>query len=608
MINRTFLCCLLLVVTSCNLGSLTARQSVANQEPSPLDWFPDSTAVYVQIESAEQLLDHPLRKQVLDSPIVQALWKSDQLKQPRAAIASFEFITATRLETVLRKLNAGGVHLAIDAKTQGVVILAKSESEKWLRQYLKRLILLARNDAEKKQQPDPIKEKNYLGVQGYQFQSNIFAVMGPWLLVTDKSELAKVMIESYADKLADSNKTPATSSLLNNPRFKAWQAMVSQSATTNEATKIARVYLDLDTLRSAGVAKELLGGKTNDFGGELVLGGVLAVLHQSPQALGQLSLTNSGIKLDWQVPSQTSWIGEAREFYAGPNATGEAPPLLTLPGAIGSLSTYRNLSLMWLRSGDLFNQQVNDNLAQADNTLTTLFSGKDFGEDILGAIEPQLQIVVAPQTTKTGQPLPSVQLPTFALRGTMKSPGSLQRELRRIYQNAIGFLNIVGAMEGNPQLDMQSEKDPQTQAEYYWAEYVPDSDKQYTNGLPIQFNFQPCLAFHEQSVIVSSHIDLARQIVANGQGSTADTKSTKNTQFSIDGTSLTNILRSNREQLVSNNVLEKGHSRQQAENEVDVLLDLLAMVRDFQGSLDFEPESAGLSLELNLNAAAIDPK
>jgi hypothetical protein len=214
---------------------------------------------------------------------------------------------------------------------------------------------------------------------------------------------------------------------------------------------------------------------------------------------------------------------------------------------------------------------------------------------------------VAPQTTKAGQPLPSVKLPTFALRGTMKSPGSLQRELRRIYQNAIGFLNIVGAMEGNPQLDMQSEKDPQTQAEYYWAEYVPDSDKQYTNGLPIQFNFQPCLAFHEQSVIVSSHIELARQIVANRQGSTED-KSTKNTTFSIDGISLTNILRSNREQLISNNVLEKGHSRQQAENEVDVLLDVLAMVRDFNGSLDFEPESASLSLELNLNAAAIDSK
>jgi hypothetical protein len=276
---------------------------------------------------------------------------------------------------------------------------------------------------------------------------------------------------------------------------------------------------------------------------------------------------------------------------------------LDLPGAIGSLSTYRNLSQMWLRSGDLFNQQVNDDLAQADNTLTTLFSGKDFGTDILGAIEPTLQIVVAPQVKTPDQPMPSVQLPSFAVCGTMKSPAALQRDLRRIYQNAIGFLNIVGAMEGNPQLDMQSEKDPQNQAEYYWAEYVPDSDKQYDNGLPIQFNFQPCLAFREQSVIVSSHVNLARQIVANHQGTSADSQTTNNTQFSIDGTSLTNILRSNREQLIANNVLEKGHSRDQAESEVNVLLDILALVRDFQGSLDFEPESVALSLQLNLHEA-----
>jgi hypothetical protein len=280
---------------------------------------------------------------------------------------------------------------------------------------------------------------------------------------------------------------------------------------------------------------------------------------------------------------------------------GTAPALTPLPDAIARLSTYRDLSQLWLRAGDLFDQKVNDDLAQADNTLTTLFSGKDFGEDILGAIEPQFQVMVTPQVLQPNQPVPAVQLPSFALCGTMKSP--LQRDLRRIYQNAIGFLNIVGAMEGNPQMDLQSDKDPNQQAEYIWAEYAIDSDKKYTNGLPIHFNFQPCLAFHGQSVIVASHVDLARKIVAAQGSPQLNTMSKSNTLLSVDGTSLTKVLKDNREQLISNNVLEKGHSRKKAEAETDMLLNILGMLQDLNGSLDFQPESASLSVSLNLKAS-----
>jgi hypothetical protein len=157
-------------------------------------------------------------------------------------------------------------------------------------------------------------------------------------------------------------------------------------------------------------------------------------------------------------------------------------------------------------------------------------------------------------------------------------------------------------MEGNPQMDLQSEKDSKEQAEYTWAEYAIDSDKKYTNGLPIHFNFQPCLAFHGQSVIVSSHIDLARKIVAAQGSPELKTLSASNTLLSVDGASLTKVLKDNREQLISNNVLEKGHSRKQAEAETDMLLNILGMLQDLNGSLGFQPESASLSVSLNVKA------
>ncbi len=67
----------------------------------------------------------------------------------------------------------------------------------------------------------------------------------------------------------------------------------------------------------------------------------------------------------------------------------------------------------------------------------------------------------------------------------------MRRELKRTFQSLIGFLNIVGAMEGQPQLELMSETKSERDSQFYWAEYLLDTDKKYDNGLPIQFNFQP---------------------------------------------------------------------------------------------------------------------
>ena len=82
---------------------------------------------------------------------------------------------------------------------------------------------------------------------------------------------------------------------------------------------------------------------------------------------------------------------------------------------------------MWRGRGDLFNEQMNEELAKADSGLTTLFGGKDFGEDILGAFRPETQVVVARQHFAKGQPTPDIQLPAFGLVAEMKDPEKMHR-------------------------------------------------------------------------------------------------------------------------------------------------------------------------------------
>jgi hypothetical protein len=317
--------------------------------------------------------------------------------------------------------------------------------------------------------------------------------------------------------------------------------------------------------------------------------------------IGRLALNESGANMEFLSPSQPEWFAETREFYVGPNSKGVAERAWKIHQGLASLSTYRNLSELWLRAGDLFDQKVNDQLAQADNTLTTLFSGRDFGTDILGALEPQLQIVSASQSFPNALK-PSIRLPSFALIGKLKEPESMQRDLKRIFQSFVGFLNVAGAMEGQPQLDLESEI--VGDAKIYWAEYVVDKDRKYENGLPVQFNFSPSVAFLGDRVVVSSTSALARQLISEMANPSSNHEPSLmspqlNTSMELDLAMIRDVLLDNRDQLITQNMLEKGHSKKEAQGEVDVLLGLMQLLGSASAQLSFD-ERVRLNIQVDL--------
>jgi hypothetical protein len=596
----------LLLTTIASLGSLhCSHHTFAQQGPSPADWLPKSTIAYLELNPAETFLDHPIRKQIRKSAAFRTIWSHPNLTQARVGLTAIEFALGEKVDSILKKVNHGGLYVAFDAETQGIVLLARTESEEWLVEYLQKLKDLARSDAKSKNQPNPIEEKTYRDIQGSKFQEAILAPIGPWLMLTNKPDLAKGTIDRYLD--------PSPDNLAENEAFQKFKQganktndNASSPTDDNASQPIGRLFVDLNTLRTAGVAKELLSPNRKDFGAELLLGGLLASLQKSMSASAEIAMTPSGLSLTAQLPIEPESLQESHTFFVGPDHNGLAPTVVNVPGAVATVGAYRDISQLWLNAGDLFDQAVNDQLAQADSTLTTLFSGKDFAEDILGVVEPQLQLVVAKQTAIDSELAPSIRLPAFAIVGQLKDAGKMRRELKRTFQSLIGFLNIVGAMEGQPQLELMSDTKAEQDSQFYWAEYLLDADKEYDNGLPIQFNFQPCIAFSGDQVAVASTVGIAKQIFSPNSDKTESTLTkldNANTTMVLDVQSIASLLFENRETLITNNVLEKGHSRQKAEEEVDLLFVVLGMFKELRASLSFQ-EATELSIELDIQPEA----
>lgn len=573
-------------------SGLSARQQVIGEELIRL--LPESTMVYAYISPAQNILQHPLRKTIQDSEPFQQLWNSDDLKELRGGIAFVELLLGAKWERLAQYLSLDGVHLAIDKKTKGVVLLSKTRSARWLKDYLAKIVSLARNDATNKKQPDPVKQATYREVEGFEINKVIFAQIDDTLLVCNRGELAKAVIDRFND--------PSISGLNSTDFYRNATADLQLHPSFQEKS-IAWVIADVVALRTSGLAKELFSSKPRDFVAELLLGGVLMLGKKTPWAAGILIWEENTVRLCLTSPSEKAWFRDKHEFYVGPEATGSEVSAFPHYGSIATLSTYRNLSELWLRAGDLFDQNTNDQLAQADNTLTTLFSGKDFGTDILGAIEPQIQLLVREQSFENERQ-PSIRLPSFAFVGTLKQPEGMQRELKRIFQSFIGFLNIVGAMEGRAQLDLDSALTESSKI--YWAEYIPDADKKYSNGLPIEFNFSPALAFYEDKIVLASSNHLAKELVLEASRlSPMKVRPTDHTVMTIDTMQVKRLLNDNRDQLISQNMLEKGNSKVAASREIETLLSLLSLIERIDARLVFDPR-ADLEMEIRFQAGPSD--
>jgi hypothetical protein len=551
-----------------------------------IDLLPKSTVIYAEIGQPNAIVklvqDHPLRDRVEALQGVKDYYESQQYLGLKAGVAIVEAKLGKTWPELLEAATDGGIALGLDTETQGVAVLAKANDEKTYPEIISTLVELARQDAKGKNKPDPIKSGEHRGITAYQVDQARVVAFGRWLLVTNNGDLGNSILDSFLDKPEDT--------LAANEQFKT-----ARSAAPRDAS--AWAYVDVEVLRNGGIAKELFTGRTENPVAELLVGGLLDTLKQTSHATAALTLDAKHARLELSTPHQNEWVSEAREYFFGPEGKGFAPALLSVKNELLSLSTYRDFSTMWLRAGDLFDEKTNDGFAQADANLSTFFSGKDFGEDVLGAVEPTVQLVVARQTYAEDQPQPAIKIPSFALAFRLKDPETMKPDFRRTFTSLIGFLNVLGAMNGQPQLDLDIDKDGDRQL--VTASYLPDKEGGSPAGLKIHYNFSPSVAFVGDRFIVSSTTDLANElseILGKGQEVSAS-----NSAVRTNLSGLRDVLADNRGQLVAQNMLEDGNTKDEAEREIDDILKLIAGLQEASLKMNATDGAISVALEVSFS-------
>ncbi len=561
-------------------------QSLLAQEKTAHQLMPVSTVGYVEIPQPQKLLDtvldHPLAKEVEKLPPYQEAFNSPQYHQLMQVVGHVEDKLGMKWRPAIGTLTDGGIALGFDLSTQGAVLLLKSKDAAFAEKARDTLLELARAEASRQGRKDPIAEQEIAGIKTYHAGEGRLAVMGPWILVTNKEALLRIVIDNYHGK---------GESLGGEEQFKT-------ALKTRHGHATAWAYFDLRVLWLTGMLDAALNKKSDNPALELLAGGVIGSLPGAPYVTASLEVEKSHIRLSTDLPCDTKEAAKKREFYFGPDGNGAAPALLHPSETLLSLSTYRDFFSMWRHAPDLFNEKVNASFAEAEGGLTTIFSGRNFRDDILGNLEPGMQLVVTRPKFAEGSVTPTIKLPAGAIVVRMKKPEETARQFKITYQSVIGFLNVVGGMNGLDPLDQSTEKT--SNGLIVFAEYLPPAKLENKSEAPLHFNASPTVAFVGDKFILSSSKGLAQELMDLLQKNPASAKDV-NTALQLDANVLGKVLEDNKTSLIAQNMLEKGHDQTAAEQEIGLVMKAVSELQGASLSLKTVEKSLRLSLEVKLS-------
>jgi len=540
----------------------------SQSEPLPPieEWLGQDTLVVLKVEEPKAVLDVLLdpawHEDLKEIPEIRGLLESPQFNQFVGIVRYIEMRLATDWESALRTLAGDEVTIALGPKGRAMIIVDCDDAG-LLNKLHQILLEHARDEARRRGDPDRVASKVYRGVTGWTFSGGeeVHALIGRRLVVSNNGDWVKELVDRRADKSADCL-----------AKAKWFQAA---RQATSEAS-VATMCVNLAQIKELPRPAKLLRDPENPLGVLLAAELPEAITSASWLAVG---LTVEGrtitvqVRTDGRLPEPDHFAS----FALGGDARG-ALPNLQVPGRLAAFSLSRDLAKFYRGKDELFPDRTSG-LIFFENMMGIFFTGRHFSEEVLPHLSSEIRLVVAQQTYDPEVGTPTIQIPAFALVFRMRHPEKFAVIMEEAWQKALGLINFTRGQQAQPGLLLD-------RAEHAGVRYTvaafSAADVEDRQNLDVRFNFSPTLVCCGAYLIMSSTEALARQLIdAVREESQKDVEPIQgvHTIVEMDGEGLHQILQANRESLIRQNMVEKGHSRDQAEAEVGLLLALISLFK-----------------------------
>jgi hypothetical protein len=484
---------------------------------------------------------------------------------------------ATWKETV-RKLTGRGIMYATYPGDKSIVMLDAEDPAT-----LQQVSQLAKSVLGMQTASDRVFYKEWPGLSVWSFDGKQFFACTPGrLIVTGQPEVLKTLF--------DPGRNPG--------QRLAAAPLYTAAMKTVEANAAASLFMNMEMLNQYPPAKKALGPGDSAFD-VILTGAVKQSLRGSKWLAMSLRLDGRKASLHAATDGKLDNSGAAGFTIPPAEATGILPNL-PVPHEIAAATLWRDLGKFYAAKDAMFPEKTSGGIL-LENFLEIFFTGRDLNADVFSRFNPAVRLVVAGQEydPKIGTPL--TQYPAAALVFRVDQPEEFGDVVEEAWQKAVGLTNFTRGQQALPGLIIDRESHAGVTFTYCYYSGRAEKDRAH---LPVRYNVRPALARVGPYVIVSTTDGLAKHLIDAVNKEDARLPAGRSQAHTVteisSGPALASLMAANRNELVKQNMVEKGLKQQEAESQLNSQIMLLNHLDRAKLTMTATPEGHAADLELHL--------
>lgn len=557
--------------------------------PPANQWIPRNSIVSLELSDTKALLDlfagDKAVEFITSLPVYKEQTSNPKFREFLGIVRYLEASLGTDWRTALTTLTGGGITFAI-CPEDTVILIVEAKDEQMLNQLHEIFLNIAKDEARKQGQSDRVVSKKHRDVTAWSFNGEeAHAIIGKRFVLSNRPEGLKAALEQRAGS--------GGGGLASHPTYRKATSKVKSGS-------VATVFADLKLLKQIpDVANVLEEPRKNPLAALAFAGIVESLLNSNWLALG-LDIRDDTLVLKPVVDGKPAARTSPSTFALPKDAGDGALPNLKVPRRIAAMTLFRDLHQFYAAKDELFPERTSG-LIFFENMMGIFFSGRDLTSEVLAEARPDLRFVVAEQNYDPAIGTPQVKLPAFAVILRLRHPEQFGEVAEEAWQKALGLINFTRGQEALPGLIIDRPVHDETK---FSMAYFSTSQVEDKANLDTRFNIRPSLALPEEYLIFSTTDGLARDLIdaiKREKDRIVKPLAETHSMLEIEGHRLASILQANRDVMVRGDMVKKGHSREQSEAGIDMLITIVRLIERINLSIGMHDGLTQAQLEVKLN-------
>lgn len=546
---------------SCLLAWMLAAICVrAEAPPSPLRLLPDSADLVIQATEPRHLLemltDAGLYKQVQQLAPVREFFDSTNVRRFRQLTVYFEKELGLPWPELLDRLASRGVALSAEfgPSPAPMLLVAEGSDEELLRRFFQLALKIIEQELLRQEAKEKPVKGSYKGFDTVRIGTEFHAAVAGRALFVSNSEKA---LHGGLDRYSSSGKSSMADA-----------SGIREAARLLPPQPLVSAWLNMHKIRQSPEAKAAYQSPPRDDPFQTVLfGHYLDLLGRSPFVCAGIYRQEDGFVTTIRIPRGRDGMGADKLLHLPPSGAPGSRPLLEPKNVLYSESNYFDLANVWKERKTLFNEKQVKQLEKFEKQAGKFLLGTKLGK-LLTKAGPYYRFVAVHQPKISYKTTPRESIPAFALIWEMREPEALGKSMETILRGVA----LLASSQVNLKIVEEQYRDCKLVG-YRFPEGQPlegDADNS-------RFNFTPCFARVGDQLVVSSTIDLCRELVdlLHKEGNAPSRGHASTGRARLYGPGVAAYLQTREDLLVTQAALDRTATPAEARQGIKTFLDII---------------------------------